>query len=56
MARLGPARRTALFAAGVIAGVLSITTGTTFGWASGLTLIVAAFVLVRRWWLPRRRR
>jgi hypothetical protein len=56
MARMGPLRRTALFAAGVIAGALSITTGTTFGWASGLTLIVAAFVLVRRWWLPRRRR
>jgi hypothetical protein len=56
MAKLGPVRRTALFAAGVIAGVLSITAGTTFGWAAGLTLIVAAFVLVRRWWLPRRRR
>lgn len=40
---------------GVCAGLYSITTGSWFGWATGLALVVGAFMLVRRWWLPARR-
>ncbi len=53
---VGPFRRTLLFAAGTVAGVLSITTGTVFGWVAGLALVSGSFILVRRWWLPRNRR
>jgi hypothetical protein len=45
-----------LFAAGTVAGVLSITSGTAFGWIAGLALVSGSFLLVRRWWLPRQRR
>jgi hypothetical protein len=45
-----------LFAAGTVAGVLSITSGTVFGWVAGLALVTGSFFLVRRWWLPRNRR
>jgi hypothetical protein len=48
---VGPLRRTLLFVAGTVAGVLSITTGTVFGWVSGLALVAGSFLLVRRWWL-----
>jgi hypothetical protein len=37
-------------------GVLSISTGTVFGWISGLALVAGSFFIVRRWWLPRGRR
>ena len=50
---MSAARRLALFVVGVVFGLYSIATGTWFGWVSGLVLVVGAFVLVRRWWLPR---
>jgi hypothetical protein len=53
---MGPLRRTLIFAAGTVAGILSITTDTVFGWVTGLALVTASFLLVRRWWLPRHRR
>jgi hypothetical protein len=53
---VNPIRRTVLFAAGVVIGVLSIASGTTFGWVTGLALVAGAFFIVRRWWLPRERR
>jgi hypothetical protein len=53
---MSPLRRTLIFVAGTVAGVLSITTGTVFGWVSGLALVTGSFFLVRRWWLPRARR
>jgi hypothetical protein len=53
---MGPIRRTALFAAGAVMGLLSIATGSAFGWITGIALIAGAFFIVRRWWLPRERR
>ncbi len=53
---MGPLRRMALFAVGTALGILSIATGTVFGWVSGLVLLAGAFFVVRRWWLPRERR
>jgi high-affinity Fe2+/Pb2+ permease len=46
----------ALFTVGIVFGAYSVTTGSIFGWTSGLALIAASFLLVRRWWLPRPRR
>ena len=56
LARMSAARRLALFVVGVAFGLYSIATGTWYGWCSGLALVVGAFVLVRRWWLPQGRR
>jgi hypothetical protein len=53
---MGPLRRTLIFAAGIVVGILSITTGSVFGWVTGLALLSGSFLLVRRWWLPRQRR